>query len=787
VDSHFEKQLRDSGTLHSPLPVETKEALESAIEAKKVIQRKMLWPNEDQQVGHSGRGSVRIVEGAGRQGKQAIELAAPQRYESWPEGESGHYSNYGIVTARLTLERENLEAYNRLSCWIKSDFINSATTHFLISIFNDGKKKLPDLYYREGVQVINLKNHAWNHIVWELPTVPRDAVTVINFFAFLFGENGATTGEVQYLIDEVELQAVEATEPVLGWTADRDLISYATAGYDIRGAKTAVSTIRADHFSVRRASDDGIVLTGEAAKHSDPKGELYSMDFSALKMEGEYTLEQNGYRTPVFSVRLNLYEELIWKTLNFLFCQRCGYPVPTRHGTCHSDMVAEHNGLKLVFQGGWHDAGDLSQFAVQTFEVVGGLFEIARKLDPDSVLFHRLIEEAEWGLDFVLRTRFGDGYRATSSGCSRYTNGLIGDFDDVDVRVHNHPIDNFISATTLAIAARGLENIDSGRSAVALKAAREDYAFAKRFYDEHGFVPPDTPWEHTYPTGEASFDAIASVAASTLYQVTGESAYAEDARGFANEMLQAQERGEAGIPLKGFFYRDRTKTQPQHFNHQSREHYYMQALVLLSESQPEGEEKAEWERAMKLYSEYLEEGARRVYPYALLPSGVYALAETNDRALFKRMSFACEYENELDNWKEQIKAGEPLGKDFYFRIFPAWHSFRGNAAVQLESGKAASLLGRYFGDEKLLDLGREQIYWLLGKNPFAQSVMYGVGKRYTQLYALVPGETVGALPVGISSYENTDLPYWPLGNNCTYKEIWTSSSRSLLWVIADLI
>ena len=34
---------------------------------------------------------------------------------------------------------------------------------------------------------------------------------------------------------------------------------------------------------------------------------------------------------------------------------------------------------------------------------------------------------------------------------------------------------------------------------------------------------------------------------------------------------------------------------------------------------------------------------------------------------------------------------------------------------------------------------------------------------------------------------NEDIPYWPQNNNCTYKEVWTSPSRSLLYVIADLL
>ena len=40
-------------------------------------------------------------------------------------------------------------------------------------------------------------------------------------------------------------------------------------------------------------------------------------------------------------------------------------------------------------------------------------------------------------------------------------------------------------------------------------------------------------------------------------------------------------------------------------------------------------------------------------------------------------------------------------------------------------GKAAALVGNYFGDDALIQVGKEQLYWTLGKNPFGQSLIYG--------------------------------------------------------------
>lgn len=64
--------------------------------------------------------------------------------------------------------------------------------------------------------------------------------------------------------------------------------------------------------------------------------------------------------------------------------------------------------------------------------------------DEDHALYGRLLEEAGWGIDFVLRSRFGDGYRATGAAIRRWTDGLIGNMDDCEARVHNHSFENFV-------------------------------------------------------------------------------------------------------------------------------------------------------------------------------------------------------------------------------------------------------------------------------------------------------------------------------------------------------
>jgi len=49
------------------------------------------------------------------------------------------------------------------------------------------------------------------------------------------------------------------------------------------------------------------------------------------------------------------------KAINFLYAERCGMAIPGVHGICHRDWTVVHDNQRIVINGGWHDAGDLTQ------------------------------------------------------------------------------------------------------------------------------------------------------------------------------------------------------------------------------------------------------------------------------------------------------------------------------------------------------------------------------------------------------------------------------------------
>lgn len=783
----FQRELAESGYLHIPLPLHEEDGLEAACAKKDVLKAHTVW-NGAQDAGwkNTGRGTVAVVYDKALE-KNILRMEAQTLYDWFPEGQPAyaHYMNFGRMQAFLPIEREDWRGYNRITFRIRPNYAARKHVTCIAAVVNDGETKVPDIYHREGYHVINLLNGEWNTVQWEFPDLPRDCVTGIYLYAFLSGDNGACGTQIRYDFESICLEQIAEPERVIGWQGNLNRIFYATAGYDLAGEKTAVFTASADSFSIIDENGTEILSKNTVPVQND-KGSFSILDFSELSKEGMYCIKSGEVKTPLFPVCNRVFDTAILKSVNFLFGERCGCPVPSVHGGCHFDAYAEHEGKRISFCGGWHDAGDMSQFTLQSAEIAHALLMNAAKA-KDPAMRARLLEEGDWGIDFILRTRFGDGWHATSMGATRYTDNKTGTFDDIpDVRVGNPAFDNFLYGGILADAAGFYGKMFTGRAESCIRAAKEDFAAALARYRQCGVELPTEAHEHTYPTGKSGYYAAACWGASRLFAYTGEQAYADIAREFGSLLLACQETGDAGIGITGFFYREEEHRYAVHHNHQSREHLFMQALCALAETQPSHKEHPLWDAAIRLYAGYLKDIYAEAAPYGMIPAGIYHEDEGENEELFRRTNPGSDYERERPNYRLQVRAGRPLGNGFYLRCFSVWFSFRGNAAVTLSTGFGAAVAGRYLNDNALLQIGREQLYWTLGKNPFGQSMMYGEGKRYPQLYATSSGELCGELPVGMESYENEDVPYWPQGNNCTYKEIWTSPTGRFLWLAAVL-
>jgi hypothetical protein len=771
----FRRQLIESGYLHKLLKPDTSKSVEARLLRKKVTKRKQLWSQQDiTDWNCAGQGQIELVE-------EALKMTISSLMN--PTEPMQHYTGYSGFEAALTLNGDDWRDYNRLTFKLRPDCPGHHAPHVNLGLRNDGEEKIPDRYWREGFHMVNLINGVWNDCVWEFPDLPRDYVTNLSFHFNNHGRERFAADEFSVYVSEIWLEQAEEPDVSLGWQGSIGTVSYSTTGYWLNGPKVAIANDINGPFEIISEESGEVAYHGEMMPFENEKGSYGIIDFTTLCREGRYRISTADYVTEPFAVSRHVMDEAAWKVLNFVYSERCGYPVSGGHSSCHADIVAEHKGLKLVYNGGWHDAGDLSQQTLQTGELAQAMLELAQKVkDTDYMLYRRLLEEACWGLDFILKCRFGDGYRAFSAGLTRWTNGLIGDFDDETVRCHNRSFDNWLLCGVQAFAGRVLKDEDGELAWVCVRAAKDDYAFALNRFNEAGFEHR-VVMEHTHNASLSQYYAVASWAASQIYAATDDGYYAAEAARFADMMLACQE---TELPFGGFFYRDASKKHIVHFNHQSREYLFTQALRSLCVTQSGHAEYTKWVNAMRLFGEYQKAMIAYAAPYNMLPSGVHRYDEARDAGTFPFLHGYTDYEAEADNYREQLESGIRLDDAHCVRHFPVWFSFRGNTAVQMAAAKAAAITGNFLHDEALKDIAMDQLYWVSGRNPFRQSLIFGEGSDYAKQYAGLCGETVGEMPVGIQTRLNEDVPYWPMATNATYKEIWLSTAGHWLRLLAEV-
>jgi hypothetical protein len=689
---------------------------------------------------------------------------------------------WGRSGIRRVFGGEDWTHFNRISLWIYPDLPGFYTTALDFRIYNDGVKKLPGLFGQEGETSIVLHNHEWNHVVWEIGNLSRDKVTG---FEASYGLSGNAPGEadsISFFFDRLDLERVDP-DKTEGWDVWPGRISYSQAGYQAGAAKSAISNgINATTFRLIDQHSGKTILSKPIRVVQDRLGNFQVMDFSEVRTAGEYVLEAGGVTTHPFPIGPDVWEESILKALNFFYAERCGAAIPGVHGICHRDWSCVHDGKRIMINGGWHDAGDLSQALGGTGEIAYGMFSLAERLkerNENPELQEKVLEEARWGLDWIMKTRFGDGFRDVHSINSRRTNDILGDADDVTCTAANDPQANFVAAATEAIAARVLKDSDPRLAASSLKTAEADWQFAVEGMASAKPKAPKQIWTGTFDSDNIDYETASEgiLASVDLWKATGNHQYEDRAVSLSRLILASQQRRwtDWTIPMTGFFYADTARTRLLHFVHRGRQQAHILALTELCQAFPDHPDWMKWYSAVTLYSDYVKTVAAYTAPYDLLPASIY-----NDSEYLKTP------ESRRESFRQQVLNGIPLGKGNYLRLFPVWMDYRGHFGTILPEAQALANAAWLRGDLAATQLATHQLEWIIGRNPFAESAMWGEGYDFSPLYSPSSGDIVGALPVGIQSREENDAPYWPIQSTWTYKEVWGHPTGRWIWLMRNL-
>jgi hypothetical protein len=756
-----------------PLEVDEERALMARWEEKTVIKSSLIDDFETEKGWQvSGIGEMSYTNERSRDGNRSFRFRTSLRDEEYYKKNRSEWNSFngrqgGSTYIGLTFDDpQDWTEYNRISFWIYVHPTTMPTYCIYIRMTCEDAIHTATDYNGISHFVQDLKPGEWNHVMFEIPHLQRDRVTNFNIYQMLRGHNPEEEGIVTYDIDQLEIQSVE-TDMYEGWEVERDKFSYSHIGYLPEQAKVAFAGFSGgDIFEVLNLHDE-VVFKGNVAAISNKQGTFRALDFSAFDESGVFKLKYGERISNPFPVDRDIWIQPLFKTINFFFCQRCGYHVPGVHLECHKDWQGFYGDIKKVINGGWHDAGDLSQgswrTAMSSLAMMMNLERLEEKAEFEE-LSNRIRDELAWGIEWLLKTRFGDGYHMSFSVMRIYTDNEIGTIDDVVSPAMNVPWENFLAATVQAKAAMMLKDSHPDLANQCAIAADEDW--------EAAFNSRDAWDEADYR--EASWGASASL---LLAEMTGSVVYLEHAVNFGSLLVKCQEQQFVDdIPITGYFYTSSDKKEVIHNRHAAFEEAPLIALASLCKKMPDHKDWMQWYSAATLHSEFfMKRGSKIAEPFDLLPNSVWKKSEVE----------AIEEDSRREDMMRQFMDGTSIGDGYVLRTFPIYYDalFHGNTNIHMSSTWALAEASRLRKDAKGMQLAGKQFQWLFGANPFSQSLMYGEGNDFAPHFAYCLKDLVGALPVGMDCMSGDD-PQWSATNTATYKEIWVEPVNRFMGALA---
>jgi hypothetical protein len=742
---------------HKPMPMDTANSLQYKWDHKKVLESVLLddmeslenWELAFDYANKENVATITLSDEKVFSGKTSIKFISPTKLPvQLPFG--GRY--WGRENLTRKFNNEDFSKYNRISVEIFPEFMGFRKLYLTLILNNNGN--VPDKYGKEGWHTVMLENNKWNKLVMEIPHLPHDKVTGITLSYGLQGNEPDAADTIVYYVDNLMLETVEA-DYYEGWATDKE-ISLSQSGYNIKDNKTAFTSLTGwDKFSVVDISTNKPVLDGNVLSQKSRIGIFSVFDFSDIRIPGKYKIVYGNVESKPFFIEEDVWLPVIEKITNYFYVQRCGYDQPGIHLKCHTDWYTVYNGDTIVMAGGWHDAGDLSQSYWQTASATAAFFRLARQYrEENENLSDRLIEEGLWGLDWLHKNRFDDLQIISWTTHDRYTDGVIGNFDDTPVQPGNRSssIDNYYSVIADVEASLVLQKINPELSEKSVQYASE---YWKLLADN----PPRWNTERL---------SIAILAGAKLYGLTKSEEIKNQIVGYADSLLTYQqvEPMNWSIPLSGFFYMNKGSDKLFGYNHSCTVASPILGLVELCKLFPKHEKYPQWFKSVELYAKYIKTISGLTSPYYMIPANIYKLNGTDDDA--------------------QILQGIKMDENHYLRMFPVWQAFRGNSSVILSSGIGLASANQLLKDQEMHDIALAQLEWMMGRNPFSQSLMYGEGYGFSPQYAVFTGDVTGGLPVGILTRDDLDIPYWKAAVLHNYKEIWGQPAFRIMELISYL-
>ena len=309
----------------------------------------------------------------------------------------------------------------------------------------------------------------------------------------------------------------------------------------------------------------------------------YRLDFSNFEKPGFYYLKAGNAVSPQIKINADVYSGTADFILNYMRQQRCGFN-PYLNDSCHlhDGIIVDHptrSGEFIDVSGGWHDATDYLQYTTTSAnalyqmmfawqkhpEVFGDSFQ-ANGLSGENGI-PDILDEIKWGLDWLLKMNpsYGEmynqiaddrdhiGFRLPVGDTADYGLGLYRPVYFVtgepqglaEFKNHSTGVSSVAGkfASCFAMAARIFQKFDPELSALFEKKAVDAYKFGK---SKPGYCQTACNVS-PYFYEEESFADDMELAASELFQLISDAAFADEAMDWARQesVTPWMEKGEA--------------------------------------------------------------------------------------------------------------------------------------------------------------------------------------------------------------------------------------------------
>ena len=208
----------------------------------------------------TGIGEISYTQDRAIDGKQSLRfrtsvrdtayLGLPGNQSAWKSQTFAISGQAGVSSVQLRFDKpQDWSAFNRISYWIYVHPTSMPRHNINLEIKNEGTVENA-LSSARSHYSNDLKPGKWNHVLFEMPHLPRDKVTMFSLTRELTGNNPGEDPIVTYDIDRIELQRVD-TDQYEGWTVAPGKFSFSHVGYRPADPKTAmVGSGASDQFQL---------------------------------------------------------------------------------------------------------------------------------------------------------------------------------------------------------------------------------------------------------------------------------------------------------------------------------------------------------------------------------------------------------------------------------------------------------------------------------------------------------------------------------------------------------